>query len=88
MELKDLKLAFNSKSLLLPRISYPQFGATLGFHFRFRTTTFSDFFFGLEGKLNVTELIKDDDDITHIVSARFIIGYLFRTNHFPIQRYW
>ncbi|HOT46661.1 MAG TPA: hypothetical protein PLM53_02325 [Spirochaetota bacterium] len=64
---------------------YPsQFGFTLGLFFKFRTVAYVDIFFGGEGELYVTQMIKHNNDVSHLIGLTVQAGVMFRTNIFPM----
>jgi hypothetical protein len=70
---------------LLPHMNQPQFGFSLGLHFKFRITRFTDLFFGCNGDLYVTDFMKDRSGILLPYTLSVLSGVLFRTNIFPIS---
>jgi hypothetical protein len=75
---------FRSHMDMMSLINPTQFGFTLGLFFKFRTPGYVDLFFGAEGELYVTQLIKENNDITHLFALTIQAGIMFRTNVFPI----
>ncbi len=77
---------FNDNIDMMSSLNTSQFGFTLGFFFKFRTTSYVDLFFGGEGELYVTQLIKENNDVTHLFALTIQAGIMFRTNIFPIPQ--
>ncbi len=78
-------LSIYRKKMDMMTLVYPsQFGFTLGLFFKFRTVSYVDIFFGGEAELFVTQLIKEDSDVTHLFGLTIQAGLMFRTNIFPI----
>jgi hypothetical protein len=75
---------YRKKMDMMPLIYPSQFGFTLGLFFKFRTARYVDIFFGGEGELYVTQMIKDNSDVTHLFSLTVQAGIMFRTNIFPM----
>jgi len=78
-------LSIYSRKMDMMSLVYPsQFGFTLGLFFKFRTVAYVDIFFGGEGELYVTQMIKENSDVSHLFGLTVQAGVMFRTNIFPI----
>ncbi|MBP7736641.1 MAG: hypothetical protein KA369_11760 [Spirochaetes bacterium] len=75
---------YKKKMDMLSLINQSQFGITVGLFFRFRTAPFVDLFFGAEGELYVTELLRTNSNLAHLFGLTGQAGMMFRTNIFPI----
>jgi hypothetical protein len=84
VELSGTASAYRKRLDLLPYFSQPQFGFNAGIIFKFRITRYIDLFTGGTGKLYVTELIRENDDVALLFDLGAVAGILFRTNLFPI----
>lgn len=79
-------LSIYRRSMDMMSMTYPsQFGFTLGLFFKFRTVAYVDIFFGGEGELYVTQMVKQNNDVSHLVGITVQAGVMFRTNVFPFS---
>ena len=68
-------------------IGHYQVGLGFGLNFKFHLMQFSDIFFGITSEFYFTDLILErdgPDTYDHIYNAKFIVGFLFRTNLYPM----
>lgn len=75
----------NALSVINPH----QVAVTAGINFKFKVSKFSDFFVGIIGDFNPTNLFRADhgeNEYLHIYGARIMTGFMFRTDVFPIPK--
>ena len=73
---------------ILKYLNHYQFGTGVGINFKFRINHFFDLFFGLSTEFSFIDLIAEkgnDKTYDHLINGKFNIGFLFRTNPFPIE---
>ncbi len=79
----------DSKSLM-PKIDANQLALSLGLHFKFRVGKYHDIFLGIEGNGNLTSSLQKEGFLKHSMhyyDSNLVMGYLMRTNFFPIPKY-
>ncbi len=71
---------------LLPFLNGSHLGGTAGLLFKIQTSDYSDFYTGITATYYFTDLMeKMDGSIANLYNYRAVVGFLYRTDVFPIR---